>query len=496
MPKAVPRAHPNRRLRYIDLFAGCGGLSLGLEKAGPAYDGFDLVFAVEKSDMAAETFFHNFIQRIDDPTEWKQHLGLPIREQAERGLVVRELKALLDDREFLASLRLEDIDLVAGGPPCQGFSMAGLRNPDDLRNELPWQFLEFVEAVSPRAVVIENVVGINQDFDKRGQPAPFTQLGMQLEKTGLGYVVQRLRLNAQHFGVPQHRPRMVLIGLRTDIAAALDVSTTDEVWKSGVDAPLGGRSLVPDARFVGNSRTVEQALWDIREAYEAGPRDGAYAKPGHDYAKTMRSDTDWFPPAARDAEEKAPGTPPNHKRARHSEKTTRRFKLYQYLAECDIPVNVVTVDEDSPEFERVERDIRLHLQSPSSSRPRFPWRMPDGSMLARSASDVVRLVKELHTKKHSQRPLHGDKPSPTVLTLPDDFVHYQEPRIHTVRELARLQSFPDTFVFRAKETTGSSRRRFEVPQYTQVGNAVPPMLGKAIGDKLHSLLARDERPRD
>jgi DNA (cytosine-5)-methyltransferase 1 len=74
------------------------------------------------------------------------------------------------------------------------------------------------------------------------------------------------------------------------------------------------------------------------------------------------------------------------------------------------------------------------------------------------------------------------------VSLPDDFVHPVEPRVPTVRELARFQSFPDSFEFRAKETTGAHRRRFEVPQYTQVGNAVPPLLARALGVHLHAIL--------
>jgi len=125
----------------------------------------------------------------------------------------------------------------------------------------------------------------------------------------------------------------------------------------------------------------------------------------------------------------------------------------------------------------------------------FPWLMPNGEVLADSSDDVIHLLDELHTKKHRQHALDGKSTSPTVLTLPDDFIHYREPRIHTVREMARLQSFPDSFIFRSKETTGSDRRRFEVPQYTQVGNAVPPMMARAIGERLVELLSSDGQDR-
>ena len=100
----------------------------------------------------------------------------------------------------------------------------------------------------------------------------------------------------------------------------------------------------------------------------------------------------------------------------------------------------------------------------------FPAKSPDGCTIAKNIDELVTLIIDLGTKKHSQRPLNWDSPAPTVVSLPDDFVHPSQPRTLTVREMARFQSFPDSFEFRAKETTGSLRRRFEVPQYTQVGN--------------------------
>jgi DNA (cytosine-5)-methyltransferase 1 len=120
---------------------------------------------------------------------------------------------------------------------------------------------------------------------------------------------------------------------------------------------------------------------------------------------------------------------------------------------------------------------------------KFPATAPDGKELASDVSELVDLVMSLGTKKHSQRPLSWTSPSPTVVSLPDDYVHPDVPRTMTVREMARFQSFPDNFEFRAKETTGSLRRRFEVPQYTQVGNAVPPKMAKAVGLVIKSALA-------
>jgi len=90
-------------------------------------------------------------------------------------------------------------------------------------------------------------------------------------------------------------------------------------------------------------------------------------------------------------------------------------------------------------------------------------------------------LEALGTKKRSFTPLHPDMPSSTITTLPDDLLHYSEPRILTVRENARLQSFPDWFEFKGKYTTGGKRRKVECPRYTQVGNAVPPLMAEALG---------------
>ena len=90
----------------------------------------------------------------------------------------------------------------------------------------------------------------------------------------------------------------------------------------------------------------------------------------------------------------------------------------------------------------------------------------------------------LGTGKRDYVPLQADQPASTIVTMPDDFVHYRVPRCPTVREMARLQSFDDSFVFQGKRTTGGSRRKDEVPQYTLVGNAVPPLMARAIGEEI------------
>ncbi|MGD9933964.1 MAG: DNA cytosine methyltransferase [Dehalococcoidia bacterium] len=458
-----------RSLTYVDLFAGCGGLSLGLERAG-----FELVLAVEKSVMAAQTFYHNFVRRLpaqaEVDREWAEFCSLPPSEQANHRLVVGEVGRVLSEGALLEKFREHEIDLVAGGPPCQGFSMAGRRDPSDARNSLPWAFLEFVDLLHPKAVIIENVVGIGQDFVKHGAEAPFAQLRLALEDTGPGYVVQPMRVNAMHFGVPQQRPRMLLVGLRSDLASSWRLRRGLPFWRS---EHLGTPLLAP-MRHPGTPRTVDDALWDITDSgYIHGCSEGRYKDKAGQYAAMMRCDRSWIPslPESLPAPE-----PSNHVLRKHGSGIRLRFQIYQYLQMAGIKSKIMNIPRETrlPLEERRARVSAALVGAP------LPAIVPTGR-LADTLEELTSLIMSNGTRKHSQRALRAKHPAPTMMSLPDDFVHHLSPRTLTVREMARLQSFPDAFEFRSKETTGSDRRRFEVPQYTQVGNAVPPLLAEAVG---------------
>jgi len=497
-------------IRFLDLFAGCGGLSLGLEHAG-----LKLVAAVEKSDMAAETHFRNFHLRGDgwgaeQQALWEELKGGSFVEQVRHGTVVGDIWELLADSSAMLELKKLSPEVIVGGPPCQGFSMAGRRNPHDKRNQLPWAFLELVEELDPKAVVIENVAGINMAFASRGgiEP-PFSQLRRALEVAGVeeggpGYVVQPVEVNARHFGVPQNRPRMMLIALRKDLADAKGITGPEEPskpWRSqgAFDALLNGSAYMPNLKLVpeagslvdkrrnGRRRPIEysaeQGLIDIDVA---GYKDSAdYRRKEHRFARAMRG-----------PRRKNPGPLLNHKERNHSKRVTERFALYHlfnqdrfqnHFAENRRDHNLVpslnallglpSRHEDEAE---VRASIREVLGDLVDDCPESLKENPD--------DNLVDVVMRLDTRKHTQRVVPAGAPAPTVVTLPDDYVHPVENRIMTVRELARFQSFPDWFEFRSKETTGSHRRKVEVPQYSQVGNAVPPLMAQAIGELLVNLL--------
>jgi DNA (cytosine-5)-methyltransferase 1 len=452
---------------YIDLFAGCGGLSLGFERAGA-----ELILAVERSPMAAETFRHNLIAPVKSADEWKEYVASPLSEQVSKGLLVKELQFLLDEPTQVNKLAALDVDVIAGGPPCQGFSLAGRRNPEDLRNQLPWQFLQFVEKVSPKIVVIENVVGMRHKFSA-DQPEPvFDQLQQALRETGVGYVVQAVEVNAMHYGAPQHRPRLMIIGLRQDIAESKKIFSSGKLWKSDfldfLEEPVPAMAPIP-AITSNESPNLGDALSDLL------PEVVSQSARSKKFVSEMKNSAAWGLKAAF-------GELKNHVRRKHTAQAAERFELYQALFSMGFDAKVISkaavLDEQAAET------YLLDLFKSGS----FPAKTPTGKVLAKSPKELATLAWNLRTKKHSQRVLPLDKVARTVVTIGDDYVHPVEPRTFTVRELARFQGFPDSFEFRSKETTGGLNRRNEVPQYSQVGNAVSPFLAKSVGELISNLL--------
>lgn len=472
----------SKTFKCVDLFAGCGGLSLGLRAAG-----FQERLAVEKSEMPAETFYHNLIEPISDIDAWKRdHVGADFARQIDTGLVVSELGKLLERKELVKNIADERIDLVAGGPPCQGFSMAGRRNPDDVRNKLPWQFLEFVEIAKPKAVIIENVSGMKSDFSKHGKRSPFVELQELLRQSGSGYVVQPLLLNARHFGVPQNRPRLFLVAIAKDIAQRLGIAVSGTLWNSADDdgaliAIRGGRPDLAPRRTHFTEAELQRLEQDTERRQECVVGDALYDLLDGELCERSRAYRELLAQFDQLVTQKQTNSLKNHNKRRHSDKVRRRFGFYQVAAARGINKLVLGF----PYRHELTLDARL-----SAIRETYPGPGPDGGNgFLDDVDTYVQHVRDLATKKHSQRALQLHRPSPTVVSLPDDFVHPIEPRVPTVRELARFQSFPDTFEFRSKETTGAHRRRVEVPQYTQVGNAVPPLLARALGAHLHAILS-------
>lgn len=400
-------------MRFIDLFAGCGGLSLGLSKAG-----WKGVFAIEKNEDAFKTFSHNFNRKKTLRFDWPKWLP-------KQAISTSEL--LENFKAELVSLRGE-IDLIAGGPPCQGFSFAGRRKADDPRNKLKDEYLEIVDIIRPKFLVFENVKGFTAKFKGSTKPTHSEQVIKQLE--GLdwgGYHTFSDVLDASIFGVPQPRPRFILIAIRSDLLSQ-HVETFNPLKHINEHASDFRKSK----RLNGHDISVKEAISDL-EISSAGTRDSVDTKGFQQIVYQRETTTDF----QRLMKKGLPaGQSANSLRlARHRPETLSKFQ--EILATC-----------------------------------------PKGKSLPKKFREKYNIKKQCFT------PLHPDELSKTVTTLPDDLLHYSEPRILTVRECARLQTFPDWFEFLGKYTTGGARRKQECPRYTQVGNAVPPLMAEALGLKI------------
>ncbi|MEB1487802.1 DNA cytosine methyltransferase [Xanthomonas campestris pv. campestris] len=419
------------KYKFIDLFSGCGGLSLGLSMAG-----LQGRFAVERDPMAFETFSDNFLGNRKVPVDkfdWPSWL----KKQA------CGIDELLDNhRGELAGLRGE-IDVLAGGPPCQGFSFAGRRQEADPRNQLFEKYVQVVDAIRPSILVLENVPGMKVAHSSKGieqeegaeaqvPESYYEKLKRSLE--GIGYEVHGQIVDASLFGVPQRRSRLIVIGIDGHLASRLEGGVMHAFKALGLKRlEMLAKHGLPKTKLVSAQDAISDLL--VKRTFTTacvdpfspkGFEEPVYLGPSTSYQKLMHKH------CRTDAMD-------SMRLARHGDEVRERFRAI--IKECT-------------------QGVRMN----EASRARFG------------------------IKKHRVYPMSAWEPAPTITTLPDDVLHYSEPRILTVRESARLQSFPDWFRFRGKFTTGGKMRTKECPRYTQVGNAVPPLLAEAIGLAVVSIL--------
>lgn len=403
---------------YIDLFAGCGGLSLGLNQSG-----WKGLFAIEKSPYAFATLKHNLIDNLNhfDWPEWLEKTQHDIDEVLKRK--TKELKKLRDK-----------VDLVAGGPPCQGFSTAGRREESDHRNELISSYIKFIRLVQPKIIFFENVKGFTQRFEKnRSKGIKYSEFVQKaLRRSGRdfkGYEVYGELIDFSEFGIPQKRTRFILVGIRKDIFEKSHFAPSHffDLLKSKRKSFLVNKGL-------GLTQNLQDAISDLLEKNgtvdcpdSIGFLSSVYSKAKCPYQKLMRSNVP------------SKSIPDSHRFANHKKETISLFQ---------------TLLSKAPKGKKIE----------GKERERF------------------------NIKKRGIVVLDPDKPAPTLTSHPDDYVHYCEPRILSVREYARIQTFPDWFEFKEKYTTGGNLRIVEVPRYTQVGNAIPPLFGEQAGMALKQIL--------
>ena len=361
----------SKKIKTVDLFCGAGGFTEGFRKAG----GFDPVLAIDFDKQAIDTFSYNHPR---------------VR------AVCKDISSI-DEDELRELTGGSEIDVVIGGPPCQGFSLAGRRIPEDPKNRLFRDFVRVVNTCKPKIFVFENVAGLVS-----------MQSGLVLEAIcdefeRIGYSVNYAILNSATFGAPQARPRFIMIGASSCKALPMPIPTHGPAKECNLD--LFGNTLLP---FL----TVHDALSNL-PVLEQGQGDEIMQNvpPENSYQQSTFGDRN-------------PGTLYNHRSTCHSQKIIDRYSA-----------------------------------------------MPQGG-------NVRSLPIELRTKKNSVFRLAATSPAPTITcNFRTDVIHPWLPGGITTREAARLQGFDDDYRFFGNLT----RKAKYVTQDDQVGNAVPPILSKALG---------------
>lgn len=362
-------------LKFIDLFCGCGGLSLGFEQAG-----FTSVAGIDFNASAIKTYSLNFPSSKAICTDILK---------MDKNLIKQDLN------------NITDIDVIVGGPPCQGFSNANKNyvEEDDPRNKLFFEFVKFVELANPKVVVIENVPQIitkNNGYAKKRITEIFGRRG---------YTVVNDILNAADYGVPQKRLRNFFIITKGD---AFDLSS---IKKKGT--PPTVKEAIGELYHFENMDASERTISD---------------PPVTDYQKYLRS---------------SDNTVPNH--------------------DIHYPA-------------KIQQERISHVPQGGN------WRdVPEELWVTNRTTRTGR--KNRHSSAYKR--LKEEDVSVTI-DAGNQHSNYYHPifnRIPTVREAARLQSFPDSFIL-----TGTMTE-----QYLQVGNAVPPLLAKSIAEAIKERLENEEK---
>jgi DNA (cytosine-5)-methyltransferase 1 len=362
--------------KVVDLFAGAGGMSEGFEKAG-----FLIVAAVDNNPNAVKTYAMN---HPNTRTLCKD---------------IREIEAseLVRNTEY----SLDDIDVVIGGPPCEGFSTVGYRRPDDPRNTLFDEFLRIVKSVQPKAIVIENVIGLLS-----------MEKGKVVERVKeiieeMNYKVKMGVLNAADYGVPQMRQRVFFLGINTGVSPSFPSPTHRE---------KSPQQLLPTASKMKHYVTVEDAISDLPPLKAGEGREIA------EYSSPPRTE---------------------YQRDRRENSST----LYNHKAGHHTPLVLERIRHIPPGGNHADLPIHLRLKSGYPNiYGRLDWSKPADTITGNCG----------------------------CVSAPGRFIHPRDDRVITVREAARLQSFDDVYRF-----YGNDRSK-----YKQVGDAVPPLLARALAAEL------------
>jgi len=358
------------KYNVIDLFCGCGGFSHGFLRAG-----FNICMGIDIWDDALATFQRNF------PNSITLNEDISIYDPA---LLTKKL-----------NLNNEDIDVIVGGPPCQGFSVSGKRNEFDPRNELYKSFVRFVDVIKPKIFIMENVPGIVRLFSGNAVKSVLSDF------TEIGYNLSYETLSADAYGVPQQRRRVFFVGLNSEKIR----NTTKFLFPLPTHGNDFGKAKI----------TSKEAISDldfVPDDYVLGEDIEYQINAENEYQVMMR--------------EASPSVL-NHTITLHKPKTKE----------------IIAMVPDGGNYKSLPKEL---------------W--------------DTRKVNIAWTRMDSNKPCF------TIDTGHNHHFHYRANRVPTVRESARIQSFPDIFEFIGNKTS----------QLKQVGNAVPPLLAEVIANSIMSVL--------
>jgi DNA (cytosine-5)-methyltransferase 1 len=378
-------------LKSIDLFSGCGGMTLGFGWAG-----FKSVLASDIDENCEKTFATNF---------------------PETPFLCGDLSNF-GKQDFDRYIKEDDIDVIIGGPPCQGFSLANKRRnngSEDPRNQLFYEFVKTIHWYHPKAFVMENVKGLlSMQSGKVIQ-----QILKEFKNAGnFGYNVDYNILKASDYGVPQSRERVIIIGIRKDLGISPEFPKNNEL----------------------QDITVEDAISDLPQinAGEGSEKMKYPMNPQNEYQQQMRKNSKGVF---------------NHIAMKHTKRLIERFEAIKPGK------NLVDVWETHGAVQRGN---------------------PKEKSKIKFSQNNLRLI--------------ANKPAPTIAaSFQSNFIHPYLNRNFTAREGARLQSFPDDFIFEGMRTKMSWEKGLS--QYQQIGNAVPPLMAYEIARTLKKLLKEGNIPK-
>jgi len=385
-------------MKSVDFFSGAGGLTCGLNLAG-----FESILGSDIHPIYAETFARN--------NPGARIITDDIRELSEHDILE------------LTGLKPGELDLMAGGPPCQGFSInAPVRSLDDQRNNLFREYLRIADILRPKAILIENVPGLVS----LGKGTVVEAIYKRLED--MGYKVAHRILFAGHYGVPQMRFRTIFIALRDGGA---------------IDFP----EPTHDAQAVANFAGAKELCLKIHPLFSGNLK---------------KQTTVW------DAISDLPQLDPGQSIDNAQYSIEQQSELQEILRQGSERI----YNHACAKLGRANLDRLKYIPQGGSWRDIPHDMLPKGLQRARRSD---------HTKRYGR--LHPNSLCSTILTKCDphwgSFFHPTQDRAISVREAARIQSFPDRYIF-----TGNLTQQFE-----QVGNAVPPLMAKAIGEKIRQMIA-------